>query len=294
MISFKPLQLEDVQTIKPFFERAGSYACDCTIGGTFIWRDFFGTHYAIIGETLFFRVRYLGGVTAYTIPQGGDLEESLCRLRRHCRDIGEQLIFCTVSEKDLLFLKSRLDCCACAERDWFDYLYNAEDLSTFVGKRYNGQRNHINFFKKSYTDYSFEVITAENLPDVFDFYDRYTQITHKDSKIFLEDQRKVYEVLANFEAYGMLGGAIRVDGDIIAFALGEIFGDTLFVHIEKADICFRGAYQMIVREFSSHFCTEGINFINREDDAGDEGLRKSKLSYHPCRLIEKYTVLVQE
>jgi hypothetical protein len=70
-------------------------------------------------------------------------------------------------------------------------------------------------------------------------------------------------------------------------------GDTLHTHIEKADKEIRGSYQMIVREFNAANLDKGIKYTNRQDDAGDEGLRRSKLSYHPCEIIEKYTVRVK-
>ena len=78
------------------------------------------------------------------------------------------------------------------------------------------------------------------------------------------------------------------------FSLGEIVGDTLFTHIEKADRDYQGCYQMVVAQFAQQFAHEGVHFINREDDAGDPGLRTSKLSYHPVALLEKYTVTVDE
>ncbi|HPU63195.1 MAG TPA: phosphatidylglycerol lysyltransferase domain-containing protein, partial [Mobilitalea sp.] len=82
------------------------------------------------------------------------------------------------------------------------------------------------------------------------------------------------------------------DGKIVAMSVGEIINDTLYCHIEKADRNYHGSYQMIVREFAKNTITDQVKYINREDDAGDEGLRKSKLSYHPYKLLNKYCVLV--
>jgi len=31
-----------------------------------------------------------------------------------------------------------------------------------------------------------------------------------------------------------------------------------------------------------------VRFVNREEDDGNEGLRRSKQSYHPVRLLQKY------
>lgn len=59
-------------------------------------------------------------------------------------------------------------------------------------------------------------------------------------------------------------------------------GDTLIIHIEKADIAYEGVYQALVNEYAKCFVTPGVRYINREEDAGDEGLRRSKESYHPC------------
>lgn len=77
---------------------------------------------------------------------------------------------------------------------------------------------------------------------------------------------------------------------MVGFSLGEYDGDTLYVHVEKANTDYRGAYQVLMTSFIREFAKEGIAYVNREDDAGDPGLRKSKLSYNPIWLVKKYTV----
>jgi hypothetical protein len=141
-----------------------------------------------------------------------------------------------------------------------------------------------------YSGWHFEPITKDNLDQVKTFFNWFAEVNEKESDTYKEDERKAAEVLEHFEVYGFLGGAVWAEDRIVAMALGEVQGDTLYVHIEKADIRYHGAYQMIVREFARYACTEGIQYINREDDAGDEGLRKSKLAWRPCGLLDKYLV----
>ena len=85
------------------------------------------------------------------------------------------------------------------------------------------------------------------------------------------------------------GGLIRAGGRFVAFALGDKLNETTFlVHIEKAFAEITGAYQIINREFVLHNCMD-YEFVNREDDTGDENLRKAKLSYRPWEIVKKFS-----
>lgn len=112
----------------------------------------------------------------------------------------------------------------------------------------------------------------------------------KDYPAYDEGNIKTLEVLDNMDKYKLFGGTLKVDDTVVGAALGEIIGDTLFVHIEKSNTEFNGSYPMLVNQFAKKFAAEGVTHINREEDDGVEGLRTSKLSYHPIELLDKYIV----
>lgn len=96
-------------------------------------------------------------------------------------------------------------------RAWFDYLYDAQDMVTFRGRRFNGQRNHIHHFQRLYPDWSFERVTAQNLPEVCAFFDDFTRRYHKDSASAQAEEGCVREFLRDFDAYAPLAGLLRVN-----------------------------------------------------------------------------------
>ena len=92
------------------------------------------------------------------------------------------------------------------------------------------------------------------------------------------------------EELELIGGILRVEGEVVAFTIGEpISDDTFVVHIEKAYAEIQGAYPMINQQFVEHECLK-YKYVNREEDTGAEGLRKAKLSYQPVFLVEKGNV----
>ena len=172
------------------------------------------------------------------------------------------------------------------ERNWKDYLYRAEDMAAFAGRKYSGQRNHINKFRKEYPDARFVVLTGEDMPLIEDFWGDYEQEFQKTS--FNAKRELAYaKALARLLPEGwLLGGGLLSEGRLVAMSLAEKCGDTLIIHVEKALYSHQGAYPTLVQAFAAHFGSD-CTYINREDDAGDQGLRTSKLQYLPVRLAGK-------
>lgn len=103
------------------------------------------------------------------------------------------------------------------------------------------------------------------------------------------EQFAIHTFFTNFAALGLKGGVLRIAGKLAAFSIGEPISHSVFgVHIEKADIQYHGAYPAMAQQFAAHFAQD-YAYLNREEDLGIPGLRKSKLSYHPALLLEKWT-----
>lgn len=293
MLHFEPINSDNILKTAEYFIYKLSRTSDYTIGAMYMWRNFYDTQYTIFEDMIMYKVKFMGK-TAFTIPAGpGSIDRAMDALKAYCRNNNIPLWFCTVPEEAVFLLVEKYNGIpAGSSRDLSDYLYLSEDLAYMAGRRYSGQRNHINQFKKLYPNYKYEKITGENLDRVIDFLKDYQRDFDKSSDLAKEELSRSIELMNYFAKFNLVGGFIEVDEKIIAMAVGEIINDTLYCHIEKADRNYHGSYQMIVKEFAYNNISDQIKYINREDDVGDEGLRKSKLSYHPYKLLDKYCVLI--
>lgn len=290
MIQFRELTLGDIPVVRRFFHEYQSRSCDVTIGGVFMWRRYFETQIYLEDNLLLFKVMRSPGKVAFLTPYG-DIERGIKLILEYCVANNISAAFCAVTERELTYYQAHYQVREISfNRMWSDYLYEAERHRNFAGKKLSGQRNHVNKFLKSYDNWSFETITAENIDEVHSFCHSIGHARVKDSDTYDAEQAILDEVFENLDAYGFFGNVLRVDGTIVAMAMGEIVGDTMFIHIEKASREYFGAHQMIVREFAKAHTNDEVCYINREDDSGDEGLRTSKLSYQPYELLHKATI----
>lgn len=292
-MNFAPLTLDDVGLVRRYFNDFGSGLCDYTVGGTVMWRDYFGTCFAEEDGVLYFRTDDGAGGHSYSMPVTPDDAARLAgldALARQARGEGQRLVISKISSEHLPMVVARFpDAAVESDPDWFDYVYDSAEFIALRGKKYSGQRNHINQFQRTWPDWRAETVGPDDLAAVSEFFTRYAQSRDKIYDSFYAEEEKVREVLEHMEVYGFFGTALWAGGRVVAFSMGEVQGDTLFVHIEKADRNCPGAYQMISHCFAEQW-GGNVRFLNREEDVGDEGLRISKQSYHPVKLLEKFTI----
>lgn len=288
-MDFKPLTLNDIDIVKPYFELSEWKTCDYTVGGMFMWRDFYHMEYTIVNNTFFSRM-YHNGKVFYNIPLSGDLNASL---RFLINSEGLPMKFCTVPKPLLpLFEEAGTNTVITEQRELSDYLYSSEDLIHLSGKKYSGQRNQISQFKRKVESWSFHTIDKTSIERIRKFFMEEYLPTAEGGAYEVEENQKVLELLEHYDVFQMIGGYLVADGEIVGFSIHEIIGDTMFTHVEKASRKCKGAHQMLVNQSVIAFAGDSVLYINREEDMGDPGLIISKRSYHPIRLLEKYVVEV--
>ena len=88
----------------------------------------------------------------------------------------------------------------------------------------------------------------------------------------------------------MTGIVIYHEPDQIGgITLGEVQNDALYVHVDKADKGITGIFPKLTNAYARQFSGK-IRYINREEDMGNPGLRRSKQSYQPIALLRKYFI----
>ena len=101
MLDFRPLQLEDLPRLRPYFAYSGSRLCDTTPGTVFIWRDMYRTEYALWDNSLYFKVDYPGVGPTFTLPLGGGRLEQFRQIAEYCLQNKLPLRFVPVPKDEL-------------------------------------------------------------------------------------------------------------------------------------------------------------------------------------------------
>jgi hypothetical protein len=290
MLDFKPVTIEDKEVIQNFFDKVNFRNCDFSFSNIFCWQNSYNTSFAVEGDFLFFYFK-ADGQWGYLFPVGdGDLQKAVEQLNSDARERQTPLRIFAVTQKmfDLIEACMPGEFIYKKDRSWSEYIYSAENLISLVGKKYQPKRNHINKFMRSY-DWEYLPITREIIPDCKKLYNRWCAenggCTGQQSLI--EECIATHRAFKYFEQLGLIGGALRIDGEILAYSYGQpLTKDTFGIHAEKSLYEIDGGFVMMNRQFAEHNCADYL-YINREEDLGLESLRKAKLSYYPEILLEK-------
>ena len=177
-----------------------------------------------------------------------------------------------------------------SSREEWDYVYRIADLIELPAEKYPDKVRHVRDFSRKF-EFEYRRITPELVPGCKELQELWCDEKHCDLYSSLRaEARAVNEILERLDDLHIVGGAILVNDRVQAFALGEPLNDeTIVIHIEKASPELHGAFQVINQEFLRQEWSDWP-YVHREQDVGAPGLRKSKESYLPVRMVEKFTV----
>lgn len=296
MLDLRPIELKDKAWIDRLVAAEDSPSADFNFGNMYMWNPCFQQEVAEVGGRLVVCPRYSEPFFAWPVGDG-ELKPVLDVMAAHAAAEGCPFVLRGVTAENLPLLRSlypdRLG--ITADRDLWDYLYDSEKLATLSGKKMHGKRNHCNRFEAE-NQWEYRALRLSDLPACKELLDFWMDACGEDARDGIDDEyMAIGRGFADYEALGLEGGVLFAGGKLCAFTIGEkISSDTFDVHFEKALWSINGAYPMINREFVRQIrqAHPEIRWINREDDTGRDSLRQSKLSYHPERMVEKYTVVI--
>lgn len=299
-IEFRDLTKEDKPLLDGFY-RSGYYEnSHFNFTNLYMWRKPYRIKLAVEDEVLYMTSEWDGRLMALQpIGAAEKMPEAVTKFIAYFKEAGRPLYFSGIEHSFAEVLRSYGDAefDIQPDRDNFDYLYSSESLIKLAGRKYHSKKNHLNAFRKMYPQAEYLPITEEIITlcklELNGWYKQRLQDDPDDPFIGYE-REAIIEVLNNFQDFEIKGGAIRLDGRIVAFTFGEqLNADTAVIHVEKADPEVRGAYPAINQGFVEHEWSH-MTYINREEDMGLEGLRKAKESYKPVKLVEKFHAALKE
>ena len=290
-MEFRPVRLEDKAAIERFTRPSGICNCDLAFANMYCWEGTYRSAWCVEEGFLLIRF-YIDGShhIGYMQPLGeGDFTHLIPSLEADARAAGQPLrISGLTPEGAAAVRRAHPEFGIWRNRDYEDYVYRADDLRNLTGRRYQPKRNHINRFEAAY-DYRYEELTPALAPECMRLEREWRAGHDSHAAELTAEQRAMQRAFDHFGKLELRGGALFVGEKLVAFTIGSAINDEAFcIHVEKADTRYDGAFTMINRLFAQHLPPH-YTLIDREEDLGLEGLRQSKLSYHPLFLQPKLT-----
>lgn len=185
---------------------------------------------------------------------------------------------------------------------WSDYVYRCDRMIDLAGGDLKSKRHARSKFINTYPDHETRPLDDTDTPACVELLGRWT--SHADrshegeltdnataSAVLRERDRIATEqALAFRRELGLTGMTLWAGGRLVGFTLGEPLGrEQATVLVEKTDPAYHGAPQFIFSEFCRQ-CWADRPLINAGDDWGIPGLRYTKQSYRPVRLMSKHVL----
>ena len=290
-LEFHRLTMDDRDSLQSVTLSSGRRNCNLTFANLIGWQFWFNTEVCICDNTAVFRFT-IENRRAYMLCSA-ELP-GIHLLQMMCADAaqdGTDLVIMGLEDDYAYHIRNLMPTTVSIEprRNQYDYIYLRQELAEIKGKNLKAKRNHVNKFLSEHPDFEYKELTPQQFDECRQLSMLWRNEVRQDTPFYNDtvraEHRAMETVMSHWNQLGMRGGCIYVNGCMVAFTYGSaVTHDTFDVCVEKADRTIDGTFNIINQQFAAHL-PEQYFYINREEDMGLEGLRKSKLSYHPHILL---------
>jgi hypothetical protein len=292
-LDFEPISLDKQDNYLKFFYKFPQKASDYSFVNLWGWAEAYGLYWAWSDQMVWIKQTIPNEVFWAPVAAWSEIDWNLC----FDKYFNSTAAFMRVPEDLAMLWKEKLGNQIVIEksRDHWDYLYDVNELIQLSGRRFHNKKNLLNQFKKKY-DFQFVPLDMEMVDMSMSMQEDWcTWHDCKSSDALAAENRAISRVLSSWEKLKrLIGGAILVDRQLVAYTIAEpLSDDMLVIHFEKGNVEYKGVYQALNQMFLEHF-GQNVKIANREQDLGDAGLRKAKLSYNPSAFLKKYQVTLKQ
>ncbi len=293
---FKDIEIDCKNILDKYFDLVDYEACEYCFTTLYMWKDLYNTKYYVEDDFAIVAGEYENkGFIILPLAKKENMNKAFDFIIKNFEKQHKQIHLKAINKEVVEYLQSvygdRFE--YIEERNNFDYIYDGESLRTLAGRKNQKKRNHLNSFVKEYGDrVEYKKLEESDFDECINLLKEWSK--DKEESIELDSEFKAIKRI--FKNYEKLKDTLKISGIYIdskleAFSIGEMLNDNMAViHVEKANADIRGLYPYINQQFLLNEFSD-VEFVNREEDLGIEGLRKAKLSYHPVKFAEKYTVI---
>ncbi len=293
---FKDIEIDCKNILDKYFDLVDYEACEYCFTTLYMWKDLYNTKYYVEEDFAIVAGEYENkGFIILPLAKKENMNKAFDFIIKNFEKQHKQIHLKAINKEVVEYLQSvygdRFE--YIEERNNFDYIYDGESLRTLAGRKNQKKRNHLNSFVKEYGDrVEYKKLEEADFDECINLLKEWSK--DKEESIELDSEFKaIKRIFKNYEKLKetLKISGIYIDSKLEAFSIGEMLNDNMAViHVEKANADIRGLYPYINQQFLLNEFSD-VEFVNREEDLGIEGLRKAKLSYHPVKFAEKYTVI---
>jgi hypothetical protein len=292
---FSPVKLSDCEELTDFLAKYPQPLTGYTFSAFAAWEPFFHYEWAMAEpETLLMSCILEPDPHRYLMQPIGPLSPELAEsLVKNAAGLDYPLRVVGICDR---FLKAHSDFSrhfeAFEDRTLSNYLYHTSSLAKLRGRKYARKRNLLAQAESLYT-WSCQPLTSALTPACFEVLDSIIEEENPKVEGMLKWEIAALEfTLRHFDEFRQQGLLVSIGTRPVAFSIYEVIGpSTVAIHFERALRSYKGLHQVINWEAAKAIAEQGFDYINREEDMGDAGLREAKLSYHPVEIIKSHELI---